>query len=371
MRSRVLVLVVAAAALLVSVPSTGAEAPSDGWRRASIARVGLPVDQAHRVTDQGNRFLVLAQPVLRPGPMTFWSSDAPADKWHRMPSTGLPDDAGLGDIAASDSTVVVIAHDRTDLSVTGVWYSSRGKSWARVTGDAFERSMVNDVVEDDGSFVAVGDITLEDGRVRPMAWSSPDGVSWSRSEVPGAAVVDDPGTLVSGIGRVARSRTGWVAPGYDAGVKTIWTSPDGNTWTASASPLPDVVVDIASSPDGTVLAITEPPGVLGGSLWTSTDGVAWAPVDSFRAAFPMGSPDDLVAVGATWVVVGSTPTADGQGRTVGGWTSSDFLTWSAMPLRLSGRVTGAGLDITASDDQAVAFSSDPNESSFWMWVADR
>ena len=160
------------------------------------------------------------------------------------------------------------------------WTSRDGATWAPVADDpsAFANAEVRSIARLGDGFVAVGVVGSAQGATAAVAWTSPDGRTWSR--------VDDPafagGVAVSVI---AAPFGGLVAVGSDVGRReaTAWTSPDGRTWTkAPGEPsrqhgggfawMTDVV-----ALDGQVIAVGDVQGLQRGTAesWVSRDGLAW------------------------------------------------------------------------------------------------
>ena len=143
-----------------------------------------------------------------------------------------------------------------------------------------------------GGFVVVGDSLSASGN-HGVAWSSRDGLHWSRSAVDGAAVLHS----------VITTRGGVVAVGLDeTGAAATWRSVDGRFWSPSgrlpsgarpgAGPGPASLTTTAADAEWAVLA----GGIVAGHprLWTYSSG-HWLPV-----ALPSGLTGDS---GTTKVVV--------------------------------------------------------------------
>jgi hypothetical protein len=154
-----------------------------------------------------------------------------------------------------------------------MWLSADGDTWRQVPDDPafFSEPIAAVAANPQGQLLAVG-LT---GRV---AWSSPDGVSWARLDLPNLFPEWDefspPG--------LAATPSGWVlvsASEVDGGSKPMaWYSPDGTSWEPS-----EVVPD---DTEGAMLAVAAvPQGLVAvgiGGIWVSDDGRAWelAPVSA-------------------------------------------------------------------------------------------
>jgi hypothetical protein len=120
--------------------------------------------------------------------------------------------------------------------IAGVWTSDDAQTWTRVPHDpsVFSDSddqpvYVWDVAAGERGFMAVGG----EGRpARPVVWTSPDGLSWTR-----APIEQDDFDFVGSLGSVAVGSDGYVAAGPAGSwspdnpqLLTAWTSTDGASW---------------------------------------------------------------------------------------------------------------------------------------------
>jgi hypothetical protein len=122
------------------------------------------------------------------------------------------------------------------------WTGDPSSDWTEVSpaADAFPDAYVFDFVGTDDGWMAFGMTGADRGsdslfahgdpkNDRGAIWSSTDGITWI------AAPIDDPGTSVTGVHRLAR---GWFAIGGDhggcprclGGQSLLWRSDDGRTW---------------------------------------------------------------------------------------------------------------------------------------------
>lgn len=189
------------------------------------------------------------------------------------------------------------------------WTSIDGRDWRPVPDDpvAFENSEVRAITTAGDGFVAVGVVGPAQEPSGAVAWTSADGVTWTR--------VDDP-SFVDGI-TVAVVRApfgGLVAVGSDLDRReaVAWTSPDGHRWTRAPSessrqhPGGYAWMTDAISMADTVIAIGEYQGLQRGTAtsWVSRDGLRW---DRARSA-PVQEQGEFYAIspgGPGIVVVGS------------------------------------------------------------------
>ena len=154
-------------------------------------------------------------------------------------------------------------------------------TWHTVSLPGPAVGVVTDVTAFGGGFVAVGFSGAWDSNNNdPLAWWSPDGTHWTAAAVP-ARKGDGLMLVQAGSAGLTAEST---QPGVTPGVESMWTSPDGRTWSPStANPLGVIasgegVGSIASYPtgDGSHLLVW---GGQGGSgpveYWTSLDGTHW------------------------------------------------------------------------------------------------
>jgi hypothetical protein len=142
------------------------------------------------------------------------------------------------------------------------------------------------------------------------AWTTPDGITWSRY-----------GTSVSDL---------------DA---TVWTSVDGITW----SRVPHDEAVFGGEGNQSMSSVTAGgPGLvavgsegsvddLDAAVWTSVDGITWSRVPHDEAAFGGLGNQVMVSViggGSGLVAVGA-----GDHLDAGMWTSADGITWTRVPDR--------------------------------------
>ena len=241
--------------------------------------------------------------------------------------------AVVNDVATWSGGLVAIgtAHDASGTDRTVAWVSTDGRTWTpatmppdRLPDETWAAARA--VTAGGPGLVAVGWANVgQDANPRVAIWTSSDGLRWSRApNTPGLALA--PGVTIDfperGPWDVAAWSGGLVAVGVggvDGMSATIWTSPDGRTWTPMPD-LPDAAMHwaygVAEGPEGLV--------VVGGSgaypdfraaAWYSRDGLSWA-----SASGPTGAGmESVIRWADRLVAVGGAPAS---------WVSSDGRTWT-------------------------------------------
>jgi hypothetical protein len=251
--------------------------------------------------------------VGRSGPVPCAWTSADGVAWQRHPVPQL-DDEGIAERMTS-----VVATDRGYLAGGSVgpelfdrharfWTSGDGSDWQPVPDDpeVFANAEVRSITTFEDGFVAVGVAGPAQEPSGVVAWTSNDGVSWTR--------VDDP-SFVDGIAVavIAVPFGGLVAVGSDIGRReaVTWTSPDGRRWSkAPSEPSRQYagfvwMTDVTAIGD-TVVAIGVFQGLQRGTgtSWVSSDGLHW---DRARPA-PVQEQAEFYAItpgGPGAIVVGS------------------------------------------------------------------
>ena len=214
------------------------------------------------------------------------------------------------------------------------WASRDGVTWTRATdnddmdigpcfdtGETPDCGGMNAVVATGSGFAAVGDVRTEiDGQPpQPAAWTSKDGLTWTRAAAsgPGGEETVNSGGFLEG---VAAGDGGLVAVGTDCqpdctgGI--VATSVDGSVWTITRLTGGAALKDVATT-RSSVFALGAVDGDVGRSadlrLWRSDNGGAWQRVTGlpsipeatqYRGADLAATSDQLIVAG--W--------ADGDGE---------------------------------------------------------
>ncbi len=213
------------------------------WRR----RDGIPDGFVYAVASS-------ERGVVAVGSVGIWYS-ADGRAWERVLAGGeFPDPTSVQVGSVTDVTVggpgfVAVGQALAATSaqvVAAVWTSRDGRVWTRVASPVFEegtapipegvstsRSSIQAVTAGGPGLVAVGDVftgtfrggTLVGPCCTPVAWTSPDGATWTRRPVAGLTTAGS-ATLRD----VTLAGQGLVAVGDQVGHPAAWTSPDGVSW---------------------------------------------------------------------------------------------------------------------------------------------
>jgi hypothetical protein len=284
----------------------------------------------------------------------------------------------------------------------GVWVSTDGTTWERITSDTFHgepnpfgvegEQYMNDVVSWPGGLVAIGTDGQLGGEHRAVVWLSPDGRTWSRA--PEDEVFD--GGIMQA---VTTGGPGLIAVGSAGGRSAIWTSADGVTWQqVFEGDRYEEVADVAAW-DGRYFAVGtqghwwydsrlyDPP--FRALVWVSEDGLSWERLpDSTREDQPgvslgrwpdvqsrlwmlLAGESGLLALGETFSPVGSQP------YDLQTWQSTDGRTWQMGTGQFLGYpyLGGDFTDLIAADGRLLASHGSgeiwgsADGAAFWHLVA--
>jgi len=161
--------------------------------------------------------------------------------WRRATLTDPGD--WMRDIVVGGPGLVAVGTGVGELQRAAIWTSPDGSLWTLVEdGPLFEHAAASAVVAGPGGLVAVGNqIEPTTGALRPMAWTSDDGLGWRAAQVTGDPPPSGPPQAFEGslMADVIRLAGGWLAVGSDLDIRTdgalinaaMWTSRDGASWT--------------------------------------------------------------------------------------------------------------------------------------------
>ena len=212
------------------------------------------------------------------------------------------------------------------------WTSPDGRTWSSSELPEADVGYGWDIVATPGFLVASGS-----SGEQTETWASTDGTSWARSGDPDLGGAG--GYTFTSIDRMTAGPGGVVAVGTESGGERqhpmAWWSADGLDWVRTG----DALVgggsrDVASGTSGYVMvgADTVPANDLTkAAFWFSPDGKAWEaiPDDGTRA---FAEPQSVVATDDGFVAVGYQGTIGGMGAALSplAWTSKDGRAWTRM-----------------------------------------
>jgi hypothetical protein len=319
-----------------STPSL-APAPTFGpWQTAPDQAAITGVQYLH-VVWTGARFIATGS-ALSGGGAIGDSTDGRT--WHQQ---SLSNRAAYPDVlGAGPSGVVTIGLIGERLAS---WFSRDGLTW-NVHESAFPAAVegnqvsVTAIVATDTGWLAVGrtdpfcNLNCGLDPVRALAWSSTDGLHWTR-------VADQAAFAKSGMTDVTRGGPGFVAVGLAGDHAAVWTSPDGAVWTRvhdsplfhrlpSQDPSEYAQMTAVAAGGGIVVAVgLEGPGGghgPAGRAWRSVDGQTWTAADA--EGFAAGGettvyPVDVIATPDEFLAIARSNS--GCGSQI--WTSVDGSSW--------------------------------------------
>jgi hypothetical protein len=311
--------------------------PTPGpWRSASDSAVIAAV-QLLQVVWTGQRFVATGSALGGAG--AILDSTDGAD-WHRQTLDSA--DRWPDVLAAGPRGVVAIGRIGDPLAS---WASSDGLTWT-VNESAFAATIdgnpvsVTAVVATDTGWLAVGrtdpvcNMSCGLDPIRALAWTSTDGLHWSR-------VADQASFAKSGMTDVTRGGPGFVGVGLAGDHAAVWTSPDGNVWTRvhdsplfhrlpSEDPSEYFLMTAVAAGGGIVVAVgLEGPGRghgTAGRAWRSVDGLTWtaAEAEDFTPAGETSVyPLDVIATPEGFLAIARADV--GCGSQI--WTSVDGSSW--------------------------------------------
>ena len=328
-----------------SAPPSAVASTAEGWRRVPT-QAALDAVQLEQVVWTGSQFLGFG--TTDAGGTILASPDGSA--WHLQ--AVLPGDVGIGGLAV-DAAGRLVAVGSSGSSARS-WTSTDAVDWtasptssslAPAAGDSLGMSAV---VATANGWLAVGGerspctVDCDGAVVRAVAWTSTDGLHWTRQ--PGSTSLDR-----ATMNDVVPGGPGFIAvglapdhPGSTTAVAihaVVWTSSDGTAW----SRVPDASLFHAPSgtdqqfgdsmqsvtvADGRIVAV----GLVGtqdavGSAvaWWSTDGRTWSRSSGER--FPYGQMFHVTAVPGGFLATGPS----GPDSCLGGiWQSADGASWACV-----------------------------------------
>lgn len=258
------------------------------------------------------------------------------------------------------SSGTLVAVGRTGSSPVA-WTSSDGATWQQhpiaILGDGKVAERMTSVVATPDGFIAGGSLGPEFFDRHARFWHSPDGVTWQ-------PVPDEPTEFANAeVRSIVRFGTGYVATGALGTGETVtgsvaWTSADGIHWSRqdAADLQRGRVASLLVAPSGGLVAVGADLADHEALVWTSPDGKAWtlAPGEQSRQYHGKVRMTDVVAVGETLIAVG-----DFVGVQFGvgtAWYSTDAIHWK-QSVEVPVMEQGQPYAIVAAGPGAVAVGS--------------
>ncbi len=229
-----------------------------------------------------------------------------------------------------DGTIVAVGRSG---KLPLAWTSSDGRAWepraVAILGDESVAERMTSVVAMPGGFLAGGSVGPELFERHARFWISPDGGSWQPVADDSAAFAD------AEVRSIVRFGDGYVAVGVLGSVQrytgsVAWTSPDGRTWTRVDAP--DLgrgrAVALVVAPFGGLVAVGSDLEEHEAFAWTSPDGRSWtlAPSEPSRQYPGKVRFTDIAVVGDEVIGVGNYVGL--QRGTAISWVSRDGVTWT-------------------------------------------
>lgn len=264
--------------------------------------------------------------------VAVWTSDDGVT-WERLPSDTIFDQADPKAIAASADGYIAVGTDygkmQLDGSTWGVaWTSPDGRTWTRTAHtDALGTGAFCDTSEwpgyggmdavvalDDGSFLAVGTLVTEAAGVGEQCpWST---LAWRSSDgITWQRIAGFPALQAYGVDVTSDGvRLAAVSGCSDAGCSTVMTSTDGVTWSTRPGPEDAVVSDIAVDGDDVVVVAPNGIGRTESKVWRLAPGADWS-TDELPGV-PVGSVQSVSVAEREGImsIVGWAETPDGGGH---------------------------------------------------------
>lgn len=308
-----------------------------------------------------------------------WVS-ANGHEWSEAPVTGL-EGSTLSLVAAGPGGLVAFGRRAVDTTSENlVLVSADGGNWAPIANHPFEAIGATvldvtgdvDVTGDASLYVAGGGLGEPDEAGRATLWISANGVDWEtvyqapeEGYVYQVVALDDRWVAIGELFVASEDPARAFMP-----LPVAWSSPDGRTWTRHDMPLPETAGAAAAhalaATDAGLVAVgygeyevpAAPEGAMGFAAWESTDGSTWtaAPVtvdmleDIGGGFLVYAGPDRVFAIGSGCRC--------GTGLPGRWWTTPDGLDWTQhaeTPPILHTVVGSIGLLAVGQEDGQGAF----------------
>lgn len=259
-------------------------------------------------------------------PVAWTSPDAMTWTLSRLGATEFTFPVAL---AVRDETIVAVGRSG---NLPVAWATSDGRTWHDHTvptlGSVAVAERMTTVVATPSGFIAGGSVGPELFERHARFWMSPDGRSWQAIPDDGPAFAD------AEVRSIVRWGSGFVAVGVlGSGQRptgsVAWTSPDGIRWTRIDAPdlLLGRAVALIAAPFGGLVAVGSDLNEHEAFVWLSEDGSSWrlVPGEDSRQYHGKVRMTDVVAVGSDLVAVGNHVGLQYGAAT--SWVSNDGIHW--------------------------------------------
>jgi hypothetical protein len=260
-------------------------------------------------------------------PAAWTSPDGESWSIHSMGTTEFTFPVAVA--AGEDGTVVAVGRSGPR---PAAWTSRDGVAWQFQAVPGPQGSNVAErmtsVVATARGYVAGGSVGPELFERHARLWSSPDGIDWK-------AVPDDPDAFANAeVRAITRFSDGFVAVGVIGAAQeptgaVAWTSPDGTSWTRVDDPsfVGGIAVAVVAAPFGGLVAVGSDLARREAVAWTSPDGTRWtrAPSEASREHAGFVWMTDVAAIGDRVIAIGVYQGL--QRGTATSWVSGDGRHW--------------------------------------------
>jgi hypothetical protein len=249
------------------------------------------------------------------GGTAVWTS-VDGHTWLEVDDTSL-NESVITTLVPTASGIVAFGWHQ-DAEATTMWTSPDGLEWLAPTNETggIVAHGLQAVGSYDGRAIAFVDEQDEGKKSGLGIWETTGRAEWTRT-----------GTLkgATSMAKVAGGDRGWVA--LDG--KMAWTSPDGRTWSKGV-PGPDVTADLAVDPSGFIAVgfVGSLPGdtcgdqrPFAGHTWTSSDGRVWKRMP-VRKEFKTAMVTRLLVVDRTLIGFGQRLAESSDEMPVARWTAA-------------------------------------------------
>ncbi len=262
-------------------------------------------------------------------PAAWTSPDGQDWAFHPIGTTGFTFPVAV--TTGSDGTAVAVGRSG---KLPVAWTSTDGATWAEHAVPTLDASGVAErmtsVVASPQGYLAGGSVGPELFERHARFWTSADGVAWQ-------PVPDDPAAFADAeVRAITRLGDGFVAVGVVGTVQkptgaVAWTSPDGSSWSRVDDPafVDGIAVAVVPAPFGGLVAVGSDVARHEAAAWISPDGRTWTRAPNEPSREHSGGfawMTDVTAIGDELIGVG-----DYQGLQRGtaiSWVSGDGLHWT-------------------------------------------